>query len=397
MTTPTSTLARVALTLLAAGGVISTLVWAGPLNPPGGAVSSTYKTLTEVEPRIAINATNTPGDADSLFKITQPGSYYLTGNITGAVGKIGIEIAASGVTLDLMGFELAGVTGSGDGIRTTVSSLRNINIRNGSVRGFAGAGVNLNTFAIEGGHLEGLSVSSCGGAGIAASDSTVVNCVASANEGTGIFVVSSTVTACTATANLVFGMSASSSSAVTHCTATDNALAGISASSSCLLANCVANSNDGPGIAASSSSVTNCTANNNLGSGISASSGSAVSDCTAVFNSLDAITLASDCIAVHNTCDSSGTSSATVGAGIRVTGSDNRIEANNCTDSDFGIQCTSLGNIIIRNTCSGNTTNWDVVAGNTILVVQASSSGAVLGNAGGAAPGSTDPNANFTY
>ncbi len=57
----------------------------------------------------------------------------------------------------------------------------------------------------------------------------------------------------------------------------------------------------------------------------------------------------------------------------------------------------STGNIIIRNTCSGNTTNWDVVAGNTILVVQGTSAPAVLGNTGGTAPGSTDPNANFSY
>ena len=104
----TPLLATAALTLAAAG-----LLFAGPLDPPAGPVTSTYKTLTEVEPRIAISATNTPGDADSVFKITQPGSYYLTGNITGVVGKHGIEIAVSGVTLDLGGFDLVGVPGMG--------------------------------------------------------------------------------------------------------------------------------------------------------------------------------------------------------------------------------------------------------------------------------------------
>lgn len=34
---------------------------AGPLTPPVGGVGSTMKTLTEVEPRFAINGTNTPG------------------------------------------------------------------------------------------------------------------------------------------------------------------------------------------------------------------------------------------------------------------------------------------------------------------------------------------------
>ncbi|HYD01608.1 MAG TPA: hypothetical protein VEB22_10315, partial [Phycisphaerales bacterium] len=47
---------------------------AGPLNPPVGPVAPTAKPIAEVEPRTAINAANTPGDADSLFRITQPGS-----------------------------------------------------------------------------------------------------------------------------------------------------------------------------------------------------------------------------------------------------------------------------------------------------------------------------------
>jgi len=73
---------------------VATVLWvnAGDLNPPPGPVASTMKTLSEVEPRIAVNSINTPGDADSLFKITQPGSYYLTGNITG------VAETAQGVT-----------------------------------------------------------------------------------------------------------------------------------------------------------------------------------------------------------------------------------------------------------------------------------------------------------
>src|SRR5262245_58582086 len=75
-------------------------VWiasAGDLNPPPGPVTPTMKTLVEVEPRIAINNVNTPGDADSTFKIVQSGSYYMTGNITAIAGRIGIEVAANNV------------------------------------------------------------------------------------------------------------------------------------------------------------------------------------------------------------------------------------------------------------------------------------------------------------
>src|SRR5262245_32112399 len=100
---------RNAATLLAA--VMSATICiakAGDLNPPLGPVAPTLKTLTDVEPRIAISAANTPGDADSVFRITQPGSYYLTGNVTGVAGRHGVEIAANSVTLDLNGFDLAG-------------------------------------------------------------------------------------------------------------------------------------------------------------------------------------------------------------------------------------------------------------------------------------------------
>ena len=118
----------------------ATLLVAGPLNPPGGAVASTYKTLTEVEPRIAINATNTPGGANSLYKITQPGSYYLTGNITVPNNSYAIEIAASNVTIDLNGFVVGTAISVLNGVYSTAT---NTTLRNGVVRGFAGHGVDL--------------------------------------------------------------------------------------------------------------------------------------------------------------------------------------------------------------------------------------------------------------
>ncbi len=92
-----------------AGALISR---AGPLDPPAGPVTPTYKTLTEVEPRVAINAANTPGNSTCIFRITQPGSYYVTGNITGVSGKNGLEIGASNVTVDLNGYAVTGVPGS---------------------------------------------------------------------------------------------------------------------------------------------------------------------------------------------------------------------------------------------------------------------------------------------
>ena len=345
-----------ALTLVAAG-----LLFAGPLNPPAGPVTSTYKTLTEVEPRIAINAINTPGDADSLFKITQPGSYYLTGNITGVPARHGIEIAVAvngpSVTIDLMGYELAGVAGSLDGISVTVFSTRNVAIRNGTVRAWDGDGVDVLNSANN--LLDGLRVEGNGGRGISAG-------------------TASTVTGCTAVFNAGGGIFAEGGSTVTGCTAS---------------------SNEGDGISAGSgSTVAGCTSFFNFGNGISASSSSTVTGCTASFNNGDGIEVFSNCRVTDNTCAFNGNGGN--GAGIYATGSDNRIEGNNCTGADRGINVDTAGNIIIRNTCSGNSIDWVIATNNVvgpILDRRAPASAAINGFSAPSSLGSTDPNANFSY
>ena len=371
---------------------------AGPLTPPVGPVTSTNKTLQEVEPRTAINLTNTPGDADSLFKITQPGSYYLTGNITGLAGRHGIEITTSGVTLDLMGFALSGSAEvpALDGVSTTVFSRTNITIRNGSVRGWGGEGVDLGTFGAFNSAVIDVHASGNTGNGIASgSGSTIAGCTASFNTGDGIVAgEGSTITGCTAFGNIGNGISASTGISITGCTAYNNTGSGITAGNGNMVAGCTASFNTGSGIlAGSGSTITGCTASFNDGNGISASTGSTISNCTTRANALDGIRVSFSCVVLANTCSGNGGN----GSGIHVTGSDNRIEGNNCINAGRGIDVDLAGNIIIKNTCSGNTFNWDVVAGNVCLVVQGVTGGAILGNTGGIAPGSTDPNANFSY
>ncbi|MFO0835898.1 MAG: right-handed parallel beta-helix repeat-containing protein [Phycisphaerales bacterium] len=379
MVTKTQTLARIGLAVLCVGGVISTLVWAGPLNPPGGPVSSTYKTLSEVEPRIAINATNTPGDANSLYKITQPGSYYLTGNITGVVGKHGIEIVASGVTLDLNGFDLSGVAsmGSFDGVSVTVSGLSNIAVVNGSVRNWGQCGINLGILFASNCQVDAVSATGNVVAGISAGNNALITRCAASNNQNGIAVESNSVISdCSANSNSMRGILANSGTTITHCSCSGNISYGIVTQPAC--------------------TISACTSYQNVAQGIYVVSNGQIIDCNVINNSFDGILCGPGSIVRGNTCDGNGFGSGD-GANIHAMGADSRIEANNCVGGDRGIDVDSAGNIIIKNTCSGNTTNWDVVAGNTILVVQGSSAGAVLGNTGGTAPGSTDPNANFTY
>jgi len=309
---------------------------AGDLTPPVGPVAPT----PGPEPRTAINATNTPGDADSLFKITQRGSYYLTGNITGVAGKHGIEIIVSGVTLDLNGFDLVGVAGMGafDGVSVSLNNLTNIAVVNGSVRSWGAEGVDLGTF-------------------------TAINCrvadlLASGNAGVGIYVGSG----CT----------------VTNCSASGNIGTGIGATSGC--------------------AVTNCTAHDNSGSGISVNSGCTVTNCSSFFNTLDGIFCASSCQIRDNTCSINGNGGS--GAGIHALGNDNRIDGNNCASANRGIDVDFAGNIIIRNSCSGNTTNYDIIAGNRygpIIDITAGGTAAVSGSSAASTVSSTDPWANFSF
>ena len=105
---------------------------AGGLSPPAGPVAPTMKTLDEVEARIPVNTL--PGDSTASHVITQPGSYYLTGNIAGQPQLHGIVIEASDVTLDLNGFALVGsATQTREGIFVR-GDRRNIVVRNGLVR-----------------------------------------------------------------------------------------------------------------------------------------------------------------------------------------------------------------------------------------------------------------------
>lgn len=394
---------RTVLSVTGLGLLLSgAFLYAGPLNPPAGPVASTYKTLTEIEPRIAVNAANTPGDATSLFKITEPGSYYLTGNITGVANKHGISIAASGVTLDLNGFELVGVPAMGafDGVSVTASSRTNIAVINGSVRNWGDAGVDLGAFNAANSRVDGVRASGNAGNGISiGTGGTVSNCTASSNSVNGISAgFGCTVSNCTAFQNTDTGIGTNFGGTVLNCTAYANTNTGISINFGGTITNCTAYQNTGRGISTESScTVTHCTAAQNGGTGISTSFGSTVEGCTVQNNFLDGILCGSSCVIRGNTCHFNGRDD---GAGIHAVGNDIRIEGNNCTNADRGIEVDSPGNIIIRNTCSTNTSNWDIVIGNSVgpIVIAGTNTSNIIGNGPVASTlGSTDPHANFSF
>ena len=396
---------------LAIGFAAAALLAFGPLNPPGGPVAPTAKPLAEIEPRIAISATNTPGDNDatpSLFKISQPGSYYLTGNITGVVGKHGIEIASSGVTLDLNGFDLAGVAGMGNfiGVFATGNAVNNITIRNGSLRDWGGAGIDLSSSGAVNCSIVDVRAAGNAGRGVAVfTGCSISGCVANANLGIGIVTsVGCVVSGCAAYDNTGSGFSLGSGCTISGCSAYSNDASGIVTASGATITGCSAYSNTLNGIDTSvACTIASCAAYSNSGIGIDTSNGCVISGCTARSNTLDGIRVSSSCIVTGNACSANG-NGAGDGAGIHATGSDNRIEGNTCGLADRGIDIDASGNLIIRNSCSGNTTDWDIAANNTYgpiidrrIPAPIASTPAVVGTSATSTLGTTDPNANFTY
>jgi len=102
----------------------------GEIDPPPGPIAPTMKSLDQIEPRVCVN--DLPGSPTAVHLITQPGSYYLTGDILGEPGKSGIVVDLSQdtpldiVTLDLNGFSLTGVAGSLHGIDVPASPIARV-------------------------------------------------------------------------------------------------------------------------------------------------------------------------------------------------------------------------------------------------------------------------------
>jgi len=427
------------------GSMVASVVWmgavcAGPITPPPGPVSST----PGPEPRIAINATNTPGAGNSLYRITQPGSYYLTGNVTGVVGKHGIEINASGVTLDLNGFDVVGVAAMGvfDGVTTDGIVVNNVEVKNGSVRNWGDKGVDFSSGTSRTITVTNVRAAGNAATGIAVGEASIVSgCTSSSNGGTGITAsTGSVIVGCTSTANTAFGISASTGCKITACNAFDNGGTGIFASAGSSVINCVSHSNDGIGIevgfgvtvadcsaayngshgfeASNASTITDCTAIasggdgfflyssiiirncaavDNTGNGIDSQSSCVIENCLAIGNTLDGIECSAYSVVRGNHCRSNG-SGTEVGYGIHATANDARIESNYCSANDVGIDVDGSENVIVRNTCGNNTQNFNFVANNIYGVIvdrTAPVTAAVAGNAAAGTVGSTDSNANI--
>ncbi len=257
----------------------------GPLDPPAGPIASTGKTMTEVEPRIAINSTNTPGDGATQFIISAPGSYYLTGNITGANSKYCIRVNAANVSIDLNGFTITGVASSYAGIFLSNASAR-VSVRNGTITGFGFDG-------IDGGFcanarfadltLSGNGIGQSNRYGLRAGGSAIItNCTASSNTGGGIsFNDGCTVTNCTASFNSGSGFNGGASCTIRECAVIGSGASAFVVGNACTIERCTASgSATGSGFFVGvGSRVNGCTATN-FSTGFTAASRGSFTNCT---------------------------------------------------------------------------------------------------------------------
>jgi hypothetical protein len=336
---------------------VAVAAFAGDLNPPAGPITSTMKTLTEVEPRIAINTTNTPGDASSTFRITQPGSYYLIGNITGEAGKVGIRIETSNVTIDLSGYAMIGVVGSSHGITSNGAVLSNIRVTNGVIRSWGGRGFLLNTVSDSmydhlrfSGNCTNIPTQSL----YVGNTSIITDCVFENNFGNAISADSRCViTRCSINGSTGVGLTASGGCLISECTIAGGGSNGIEAGGECRIERCVLSNNAGIAISAGSA----CEVRDNSIFGISAVA------------SIGAILVNGNCLVRDNFCRSAG----------------------------YGIRTIAAGNTIIQNHFSAHTNVYILTANNHVgPFINAGNTVAITGSANLASTmASTDPNANF--
>src|SRR5262249_38728447 len=151
---------------------------------PPGSPATTMKSLDQIEPRTPISSVPT--------NITVAGSYYFTTNLTCSTcttGQHGILISTGNVSVDLNGFTLAGIAGSGSGVADGGVARSNLWVRNGVVQGWSSSGLNLFSSSCQVENLRVLSNGVSGiGAGIGVGDaSRVVGCTISGSAAQGVF------------------------------------------------------------------------------------------------------------------------------------------------------------------------------------------------------------------
>lgn len=139
--------------------------------------------VIEINQARAAAGSITPADGGGFpVTIGASGSFRLTSDLTVPAGADGIFVTSNNVTIDLNGFTIFGGGGSiADGI--SLPSVQNIEIRNGTVRGFSRNGIFSNTLTEQ---IRVIGVRAIGntGYGIDVKDASTIDECQALNNGT---------------------------------------------------------------------------------------------------------------------------------------------------------------------------------------------------------------------
>jgi hypothetical protein len=295
------------------------------------------------------------------FDITQPGNYYLTGNLTLAATGTGITIDSSNVTLDLGGFTIDGTNTGGSGVfipsQFQGTNLREITVRNGTAQDWTQDGFDME-------FVDGL----------------IAENLQADNDGTGIVVANARLSDCTANFNANGGVQSKGGSTITGCTTKNNQGAGFILVNGSVLESCTAVGNSAAGIDVRASTVDGCATYGNL-YGIAVGFNCNVRNNTVSQSSSDGIRVASpsgsgESVITENTVESAGSNSSA--SGIYVQTQNNLISRNHVTSTNGpGIQVVGSFNTIDENSTLSNTGIGIVVGGSKNTVVHNNSLGNV--------------------
>ena len=359
------------------------------------------------------------------FTITQPGSYYLTVNLTASAASDTIRVEASDVSIDLNGFTLDGAGFFGTAITASNSILHRTRIFNGNIVRFSYAiyfdAVTASEHSVErvsvdcvygGFSLGGRSmVKNCrvlgGGGGISVgSDSEVADCVVHISAGNGVNIASGIVRGVVArnTSGVVAGSTGISASgranietcsvqgfatgvftpdgAVRDCTVTAGNT-GVLVYGSGSVSGCTVDSSEPTygtlvGIRVVSGSVSGCVVQR-FATGISCDGSGRIENCAVRDVGTCGISSAIGSSVTRCSVRDSGGFGISVGssstvseciahqnstAGIRVSGS-SIVRDNECTNNNIGVRCEGGGgNRIEGNSIASNTYGIRFFVGN---------------------------------